>query len=85
MANSLVGAKTKAPILPVLTMLFNKEHPKAAVLPVPVWAWPIMSCPSIAIGIALAWIGDGFTYPKSSIAFIISSFKFKSLNVIFSM
>ena len=36
--------------------------PKAAVLPVPVLAWPITSKPSRASGISAAWIGDGMTY-----------------------
>ena len=31
--------------------------PKAAVLPLPVWAWPITSLPSSAGGIAPVWIG----------------------------
>ena len=33
--------------------------PKAAVLPVPVWAWPITSRPSSSTGIACSWIGLG--------------------------
>ena len=33
--------------------------PKAAVLPVPVLAWPMTSWPSRASGISSAWIGDG--------------------------
>ena len=32
-------------------------RPKAAVLPVPVWAWPITSRPSRSGGIACSWIG----------------------------
>ena len=39
--------------------------PKAAVLPVPVWAWPITSRPSISGGIACSWIGLGVSYPTS--------------------
>ncbi len=33
--------------------------PKAAVLPVPVCAWPITSRPSSSGGIACSWIGEG--------------------------
>jgi hypothetical protein len=32
---------------------------KAAVLPVPVCAWPSMSCPASSTGIVAAWIGEG--------------------------
>ncbi len=32
---------------------------KAAVLPVPVWAWPSTSLPSSKGGMVAAWIGDG--------------------------
>src|SRR5947209_1452191 len=39
---------------------------KAAVLPVPVWAWPITSRPSRACGIRAAWIGVGWTYSARS-------------------
>ena len=33
--------------------------PKAAVLPEPVCAWPMMSLPSSSGGIACSWIGLG--------------------------
>src|SRR3954469_17905244 len=42
--------------------------PKAAVLPEPVWAWPITSRPSRSGGTACSWMGDGFSYPTSSSA-----------------
>ena len=32
---------------------------KAAVLPVPVWAWPITSWPAIISGMIAAWMGMG--------------------------
>ena len=38
---------------------------KAAVLPVPVWAWPIRSMPARALGISPAWIGVGSRYSAS--------------------
>ncbi|MNC58971.1 hypothetical protein D3C75_1087460 [compost metagenome] len=34
---------------------------KAAVLPVPVWAMPSRSLPAMTSGMALAWIGVGFS------------------------
>ena len=37
--------------------------PKARVLPVPVRAWPIMSVPVRAIGMAMDWIGNGVVMP----------------------
>ena len=39
---------------------------KAAVLPVPVCAWPIRSTPASACGISPAWIGVGSRYSASS-------------------
>ena len=39
---------------------------KAAVLPVPVWAWPIRSMPASAWGIIPAWMGVGSRYSASS-------------------
>ncbi|MND55755.1 hypothetical protein D3C80_468460 [compost metagenome] len=40
-------------------------RPKAAVLPVPVWARPIRSRPSRRRGIACAWIGVGVSMPSA--------------------
>ena len=34
---------------------------KAAVLPVPVMAWPMRSLPVVTTGMAAAWMGDGFS------------------------
>ena len=42
-ANSLVGANIIEPIAFLFLMLFRIGQPKAAVFPVPVWAWPIIS------------------------------------------
>ena len=39
---------------------------KAAVLPVPVCAWPIRSMPARARGISPAWMGVGSRYSASS-------------------
>ena len=82
-ANSLVGANIIEPIASLIFKLFIIGRPNAAVFPVPVWAWPIISLPERATGIASAWIGDGVVKPKSSIAFTKVSFKPKSLNVKF--
>ena len=38
---------------------WSSGSPKAAVLPVPVWAWPITSWPASSSGIACSWIGVG--------------------------
>ena len=47
--------------------------PKAAVLPVPVWAWPITSRPSSSAGIACSWIGVGSRSPDGSSASSVGS------------
>ena len=39
--------------------------PKAAVLPVPVLAWPMTSRPSSALGMKAAWMGVGCKYRAS--------------------
>ncbi len=39
---------------------------KAAVLPVPVWAWPATSRPARVIGSVFAWIGVAKTKPASA-------------------
>ncbi len=36
-------------------------RPNAAVLPVPVRAWPMMSAPARATGIIFSWISEGVT------------------------
>src|SRR5262249_23103256 len=41
---------------------FRKGKRKAAVLPVPVWAWPMTSRPERTSGIRAAWIGVGSKY-----------------------
>ena len=39
--------------------------PNAAVLPLPVWAWPMTSWPRSAGGMAPAWIGVAMVKPIS--------------------
>ena len=66
MASSLVGSSTIACSFLTLGSTFcSSGIPKAAVLPVPVWAWPIMSLPSIATGIACACMGEASSKPIS--------------------
>src|SRR3712207_1035557 len=47
-------------------------RPNAAVLPVPVCAWPMTSCPARSSGIACSWMGLGASYPTSSRAWRIA-------------
>ena len=54
--------------------------PNARVLPVPVRAWPIMSVPVSAIGMAMAWIGNGLVMPTCSRASTIELSTPSSLN-----
>ena len=83
MASSLVGDKIK-------TCVFRKDGstfckigiPKAAVLPVPVWACPITSTPDKTTGIAWLWIGVASSNPMSAIPLKICGFKSNSSNLI---
>jgi hypothetical protein len=60
MANSRVGASTSACGLPArISMRDRIGSANAAVLPVPVCAWPSTSRPSSSGGIVAAWIGEG--------------------------
>ncbi len=45
--------------LPRASSISISGMPKAAVLPVPVLAWPMTSLPSSASGMSPAWIGEG--------------------------
>ncbi len=62
-------------------MRCSRLTPKASVLPVPVRAWPIMSVPATAIGIASDWIGKGCTMPSLARASVISGMTPRSPNV----
>ena len=53
---------------------------KAPVLPVPVWAMPTTSFPSMAGGMAFPWMGVGSVQPNASTAANISSESDNSLN-----
>jgi hypothetical protein len=55
--------------------------PKPSVLPVPVFAWPMMSWPAIATGRVMAWMGNGAMMPASANASTISGRTPKSLKV----
>src|SRR5690349_9842003 len=67
-ASSRVGASTSAegflPRSPSGSAL-RMGSAKAAVLPVPVAAWPTRSCPVSSAGIASLWIGVGSSYPRA--------------------
>ena len=71
-ASSRVGARISARVVfgegfsPFFISASSIGRPKAAVLPVPVWARPITSRPFIACGIACAWIGVGSVMPSSA-------------------
>ena len=56
-------------------------NPNAAVLPVPVCAWPITSLPSSTDGIACSWIALGDSYPTSRRACKVDSDRPSSANV----
>ena len=57
-ASSRVGQRTSACSVSLLgSRRSTMGIPKAAVLPLPVWAWPITSLPSSAGGMAPVWIG----------------------------
>ena len=47
---------------------WSSGSPNAAVLPVPVCAWPITSCPASSSGITCSWTGVGSSKPSSSMA-----------------
>ncbi len=53
---------------------------KAAVLPLPVWAWPITSRSARRCSIVPAWMGVGVSHPSSSSARSSGSDSSKSLN-----
>ena len=60
MQSSRVGVSTSAWTLGSLGSAYSTMgRPNAAVLPVPVCAWPITSRPSRSGGMACSWIGVG--------------------------
>ena len=60
MQSSRVGVSTSAWTSPTSgSTVSSIGRPNAAVLPEPVWAWPMTSRPSSIGGIACAWIGLG--------------------------
>jgi len=66
-ASSLVGASTSAcTSFLAVSMACNIGKPKAAVLPLPVFACPIMSRPANRGPMASCWIGKGFSNLLSS-------------------
>jgi hypothetical protein len=62
MQSSRVGVRTIAWVSSFSgSMCSSIGSPKAAVLPLPVCAWPMTSWPLSSSGIACAWIGVGST------------------------
>ena len=60
MQSSRVGVSTSACTSETSGSMYSAiGSPNAAVLPVPVCAWPITSLPSSTDGIACSWIGLG--------------------------
>src|SRR3954447_7901239 len=65
MQSSRVGVSTIAWTSACSGSMYSSiGRPNAAVLPVPVWAWPITSLPSSSAGIVSSWIGVGRSYPR---------------------
>lgn len=63
-ANSLVGARIKAWVwVDEVSMTCKAEMEKVAVLPVPDWAWAIVSLPLVIGIIPHCWMGEGFSKP----------------------
>ena len=83
-ASSRVGTSISACIGPLrlILILVNIGSAKAAVLPVPVWAWPITSTPFKANGITASWIGKGASNPFSLSALSIRAPSPNSWNVL---
>jgi len=82
MASSRVGTITKALMWSSFfleSILWITGSKNAAVLPVPVWAEPIMSFPSIIIGMAFSWMGVGLSKPMAWMPFAKSELKLNSL------
>src|SRR3712207_1672290 len=83
MASSRVGVRTSAwTCRSSGSMAASSGRPNAAVLPVPVWATPVMSRPDSRAGIASAWIGDGTVKPRSATARWSAAGRVRSAKVI---
>ena len=69
MASSRVGVRTSA-WTPrwVGSTAASSGSPNAAVLPVPVWATPVMSRPASSAGMACSWIAVGVVKPSVAAA-----------------
>lgn len=64
-ASSRVGTRINACIDSFGSAFSRIGSPNAAVLPVPVLAWPITSVPESTTGISLAWMSVGCLKPAS--------------------
>lgn len=84
-ASSRVGTNIKNCTGPLFLRRDNTGKQKAAVLPVPVCAWPITSCPCKINGIDASWIGNGLAKPISSNALVRGGLTPNSSNVEFNL
>ena len=72
LASSRVGARINprtvlgSGFLPAASNVATRGRPKAAVLPVPVWAKPMTSLPSSTAGIAWVCMGVGSVMPRAA-------------------
>src|SRR3954447_4590633 len=83
MHNSRVGVSTRAcTASSVGSTYWRRGRPKAAVLPEPVWAWPITSRPSRSGGMASSWIRLGASYPTPPSASSSGGSRLRSANVV---
>jgi len=81
-ASSRVGARTRACTREsAASTAARRGRPKAAVLPVPVWATPVMSRPASSGGIAAAWMPVGVSKPSAATAASRSSGRPRSAKV----
>ena len=71
MASSRVGTRINAigTTLAAVSIICSAGRANAAVLPVPVAAWPSRSRPASRWGMVSRWIGVGSSYPRSAMVF----------------
>src|SRR5581483_1207223 len=82
-ASSRVGASTR-PGTPLMAAS-TRGMPKAAVLPVPVCAWPMASLPARSVGTMAAWMGEASSKPMSERARRTGSLRLKESNLTMRM
>ena len=81
-ACGLPGAsRASKPSSPGATTRCSSGMPKPRVLPVPVFACPMMSCPVSATGRVIAWMGKGWVMPTPARACTIGAWTPRSAKV----